>query len=108
MKGFFKAGKTIWIIAYAEHASHRFHRTHALRQSVSHTIQPFTTSFAFPKQTHITKPKHNYAALDVSRTMDNLARRPDNWRSEPTPSDILICAKPVSLINSSFRYSGIS
>jgi len=57
MKGFFKAGKTIWIIAYAEHASHRFHRTHALRQSVSHTIQPFTTSFAFPKQTHITKPK---------------------------------------------------
>lgn len=58
MKGFFKAGKTIWIIAYAEHASHRFHRTHALRQSVSHTIQPFTTSFAFPKQTHITKPKH--------------------------------------------------
>lgn len=38
MKDFFKAGKTSWIIAYAEHASHRFHRTHALRQSVSHTL----------------------------------------------------------------------
>lgn len=35
-------------------------------------------------------------ALAVSLTRANLARRPESWRNDPTPSQILMCANPVS------------
>lgn len=45
---------------------------------------------------HITKHKHNYANLIVSWIMDSLASTLDNYRSDPSPFDVLIYTKSIS------------
>lgn len=45
---------------------------------------------------HKLQCQSHHAALAVSRTNDSLASRPHIWRYEPTPSQILMWAKPVS------------
>lgn len=40
-----------------------------------------------------------HGAFAVSLTSANLASRPESWRNDPTPSQILMCANPVSCAN---------
>lgn len=44
---------------------------------------------------------------DIAHILQSRAIRPPSWMRVPTPSSTLICVKPISLMYSSFVYSGI-